>query len=322
MKPGSGEGGGYGGLTGFFEAGRLPPLQIAAGGVGVVVIIVVIVIAAVVVLAAQIIPKVRLVQHGAQNGGPGLLQLFLHIHQLLLTHGVIVHRQQDAVAMGGNLGGVNQHAGGGHIHDDIVHQLGHLVEEQGKAGGTDQGQGVGDGLARGNDEEVVDIGGVNDVLQLRQARQIVGSTPGGNVPEAQVVPGDGGFTQIHVHQGHLVAQFGHGIGNVQGQEGLALGSVAAGNHNLFDILAGEGQIGAQGVDGLVAGIAELGQVFDGDGVHLLSPPLPDDFLPELWVFFLLSAAADSSSLGTMARFTRPVYRRISSVVLILSSSSI
>ena len=69
---------------------------------------------------------VHLIEHGAQNGAAGLLDLLFHVQQLPTAHIVVMHSDQGSITCLGDLGYINDHAHRRCVHNDVICHSGHI----------------------------------------------------------------------------------------------------------------------------------------------------------------------------------------------------
>ena len=115
------------------------------------------------------------------------------------------------------------------------------------------------------------VGAVNDILETDTASQHVCNAGNPGTTRAQVVfSAVGGVTQVAVNQQHPGTGSGNGTNQAEAHKTLALVGLTACNHDALNVLAAQGQVDTQLVDGLSGGKGQLREVFKGYGIHSAS----------------------------------------------------
>ena len=240
-----------------------------------------------------------------------MLQLCLCIDQFLPVDLIIAHDQQDAVAVFGDLGRINDHSHRGRVHDHIVVCLGQTIQQCLEPIRHQQREGVEQLAAHGHKIHTGDICLVQHFVLLGDARKIVRQAVLLRVLRELDAIGadDHAPPQVGVHQNDPLAALRQLPGQTQARKALALRSVGTGQHQLFGIPAQKRDVGREGVEGLVHRVTRLRKFSKFKRIHSVFPP--GSFRPPS--FWCLGSSPFSS--GMTASVTRPVYFLMSSVVL-------
>ena len=230
------------------------------GFLGVIFLGVVFVVAFVVVAFGGYAFEGNFVQDAADDAGLALFHLGLAGEDLFAAGLVVFGDKDDAIAGFGDDGRVDDHTNGRSVYDDAIEGVAELQQEVGKDFGIQQVDGVGNGGAGGDHHNAVGTGLVDDILEGAVAGQIVGQTVGFSAGGEAGGLHHKGAADIRVDQEHASAAAGQVIGQLEGDKGLALGHVVAGDHKGLYVGAGKGQIGADGVEGFLAVVIQLSNV--------------------------------------------------------------
>ena len=189
-----------------------------------------------------------------------------------------------------------------------------------------QRQRVGHIAAHRHHDRVGDIGLVDDLIHAHHAGQKMGealAVAAAILIFQAVVTVDHAAAQVRVHQRHLDAALCQRAHQVHGQIALALCSMAAGDHDLFDTRTCKGEVGAQGIKGFISRIIQSRKFCDLQLFHAFLPELPptrrrtslaNRLVRRLNSLFSFGCSPASAS-GIDASTTMPAYLRISSADL-------
>lgn len=198
------------------------------------------------------------VQDAADDAGLALFHLGFADEDLFAAGLVVFSDEDDAVTGFGDDGGVDDHADRRGIDDDAVKGFVELLQEVGEGLGIQQVDGVRDGGAGGDHHDTVGFGLVDNILEVAVAGQIVGQAVGFAFGGEAGGLHHKGATDVRVDQKNTSAAAGQVIGQLEGDKGFAFGHVVAGNHESLDTGTGEGQVGADGVEGFFTMIIQRG----------------------------------------------------------------
>lgn len=198
------------------------------------------------------------VQDAADDAGLALFHLGFADENLFAAGLVVFGDEDDAIAGFGDDGGVDDHANGRGIDDDAVKGFVEFLQEVGEDRGIQQIDGVRDGGAGGDHHDTVGFGLVDNILEVAVAGQIVGQAIGFAFGGEASGLHHKGAADVRVDQEDASATAGQVIGQLEGDKGFAFGHVIAGDHEGLDTGAGEGQVGADGVEGFFTMIIQRG----------------------------------------------------------------
>ena len=189
-----------------------------------------------------------------------------------------------------------------------------------------QRQRVGHIAAHRHHDRVGDVGLVDDLIHAHHTGQKMGKAfaiVAAILKPHTIIGIDHAAAQVCVHQRHLDAALCQRAHQVHGQIALALCSMAAGDHDLFDTRTCKGEVGAQGIKGFISRIIQSRKFCDLQLFHAFLPELPptrrrtslaNRLVRRLNSLFSFGCSPASAS-GIDASTTMPVYLRISSADL-------
>ncbi len=214
------------------------------------------------------------VEHAAQQRRTGLVQELHAVQHLRDLDGARAQHIEHAVGGAGHVHAVGQQAAGRRVHDDIVGLFAQHIQHPAHGPRVDLPQ-VLRGLVTGQQPQLPRLllqqhsGGSGGLLQRQRIVQT-----GGGLGDAHCQL-DGGLAQVGVYKDHLGAVTAEGLGQIDGDGGLALAGHGAGHQNGFVFFVGQRpqQLDPQGADALLIGAGDAGIVDGQQLVGAILPPL-------------------------------------------------
>ena len=223
-------------------------------------------VAAVVAVVAQTV-VLAAVEDGADDVGVRLLELREGRDHVVAADEVLAHHEHRCVGDRSQHGGVDEGAERRGVHDDVAELAAQALEQAAEALGRHDVGGVGDVGLGVQEPEVLRARGGHGLCDVRLAGEHV-------VDAVEAVPAqarrEGAPAHVALHDQDALAAGGEGLGELDGDEGLALPRDGGGHHDAGDrvVHGREADVGRERLGGVLYGDAVDAPLLAG---HALSP---------------------------------------------------